>query len=195
MGERRCRAVLASAGIASALHDAGHTIVTPDRLKRPTNWQADTDHIAAFLPSTQCALVGASNGCTIAARLAALHPHVATSLLLAWPATCGDEDRDAKFRAYLLQEGAAPDTVADLVNGQTLRGVADTELMELGMPVSVISAPETSPVHQPHTAHRIATLTRAAMLGTYPEPLAPDFPSSKTDFVDTLLKWLSVSSE
>ncbi|HIV56965.1 MAG TPA: alpha/beta hydrolase [Candidatus Stackebrandtia faecavium] len=166
-------------GIASALHDAGHTVLTPDRLTRPTNWRADTDHVAAFLPTTPCALIGASNGCTIAARLAALHPHVVTSLLLAWPATCGDEERDAKFRAYLQQEGAAPDTVADLVNGQTLRGVADAALKELGMPVSVMAAPETSPAHQPHTAHRLAALTRATMLEHIQNRSRPISPNTK----------------
>lgn len=96
---------------------------------------------------------------------------------------------------YLQEEGVAPATVTDLVNGQTLRGVADAALKELGMPVSVMAAPETSPAHQPHTAHRLAALTRATMLGTHPEPLALNFPEHKKDCVDTLLKWISVNSE
>ena len=96
--------------------------------------------------------------------------------MLAWPATAGDPQVDA--RALRLGAPAA------MLAGETLRGVLDAELAGLRMPVAVLAGPP-GPFHQRRTADALLALIPGAVaLPAGPEPPRPNFVAS--GLVETL---------
>jgi len=154
-------------GVVAGLAAAGVGVFAPDRLPRPDSWSAEVRHLLPLLPEDPVTLVGGSNGCSVAARLAVENPHRVLRLVLAWPATAGNPRVDAWTR----KQGAPEDMLA----GETLRGLTDAELAGLRMPVSVLPAPG-GPFHQRHTADALLRLIPgAAELPSSPEPPRPEF--------------------
>lgn len=179
-------------GVTAGLRERGIEAITPDRLPEPPDWQSDVDHLAKWLPDTPTPMVAASYGGTVGICLAAQYPDRVSRLLLAWPATCGDTARDARFASYMAQRGAGPDTVTDILAGETLRGVTDAQLAALaGLPTAVVFAPSGSPAHRPHTAHAVVRLTGAENLGEFGEPPRPDFAGERDRFCEVVAGWLA----
>ena len=104
-------------GIAAGLTSYGLTVLAPDRPKQPDGWGAEVAALGGLLAnrSGSVALVGASNGCTVAALLALRHP--VDRLLLAWPATGGDAVVDSRTRVGLVDRGCAAEVVDGLLVG------------------------------------------------------------------------------
>ena len=119
-------------GVVDGLAAAGMEVLAPDRLVRPDSWAAEVRHLRAMLPDKSLTVLAGSNGCSVAARLAVDDPDRVARLVLAWPATAGDPRVDAWTR-----EQGAPEA---MLVGETLRGLTDTELAGLSMPVAVLPA-------------------------------------------------------
>jgi len=179
-------------GITGGLRRQGFTVLAPNRLHRPPNWDAEAVHLAAFLPEQPVAAVAGSNGCSAAVHLALTFPNRIARLLLAWPATAGDITVDTRTRAGLAALGASDQNIRFLLDGQTLRGVTDNELATLTMPVSVLPSAPENPFHQRRTIDSLRRLLPdSEELPGCPEPPRPDFPShldrllaSITEFAD-----------
>jgi pimeloyl-ACP methyl ester carboxylesterase len=166
-------------GVVDGLAGAGVEVLAPDRLRRPDSWAAEVRHLRALLPDRSVTVVAGSNGCSVAARLAVDHPDRVARLVLAWPATAGDPQVDAWAR----QQGAPEAMLA----GETLRGLTDTELAGLSLPVAVLPA-SGSPFHQRRTVDALLRLIPGAVeLPGSPEPPRPEF--TPDGLVDTLLSF------
>ena len=177
-------------GITTGLEHAGLTVTAPDRLRRPLSWSADTAAVQARLPRGRFTLLGASNANTAAIRLAARYPRRVNALILAWPATRGHDDDE--FAAFLTRQGARNETITDLTTGQTLRGVTDSTIATLPMPVAIVPAPPQSHHHRPETVTALRRLLpHAAVLPETPEPPRPDFPAHRDRFIHDLTRWIT----
>ncbi|MEX0666883.1 MAG: alpha/beta hydrolase, partial [Acidimicrobiia bacterium] len=106
-------------GIVVGLEEAGWRVVAPARLTAPSSWTEEVEHIFALVPfdPVRWSVMAGSNGCSVAVRLAVDNQGLVDRLVLCWPATAGDPDVD--------QRQLAP---AEMLRGETLRGVNDTEL-------------------------------------------------------------------
>jgi pimeloyl-ACP methyl ester carboxylesterase len=174
-------------GIVQGLISRGLEVLAPDRLRSPASWAEEVEYLLGVLPDRPATVVGGSNGCSVAARLALEHPGRVERLLLAWPATAGDVAVDARTRADMTERGAPPKTVECLLAGQTLRGVSDAELVRLLRPVGVLASVPDSPFHQRRTVDALLQLVPAAFeLPGCPEPPRPEFPPSAESFIDTV---------
>jgi len=174
-------------GIVVGLEAVGLTVVAPDRPRRPSSWSQEVDELATHLrrgsrrssatPSEQSlTLVGASNGCSAAVLLALACPEIVGQLVLAWPATCGDAYVDERTRAGLLGLGASEEVADGLLEGETLRGVADEDLAGLRIPVAVLPSVPENPPHQRKTVDALLGLVPGSReLPGCPEPPAPGF--------------------
>jgi len=141
-------------GITTALRHRGLDVTAPDRLRHAPSWEAEAEHLAASLPDRPVTVIAGSNGCSAAVRLAVAHPDRVERLLLAWPQTCGDADVDARTRTGLAELGAAPATIEALLTGTALRGVSESELTSLAIPVGVLPSVPENRMHQRHTVDR-----------------------------------------
>lgn len=165
-------------GVVAGLADAGVEVVAIDRLPRPDNWAAEVEHVLGLLPGAPATVVAGSNGCSVAARLAAEYPRRVERLVLAWPATAGDPRVDEWSRQQGVPES--------MLSGETLRGVADAELAELRMPVAIL--PADNVFHQRRTSDALLRILDGSVeLAGCPEPPRPDF--DPADLVRTLLGW------
>ncbi len=164
-------------GITAGIRRQGSTVLAPDRVSRPPDWDAEVEHLAGVLPEHPVAVVAGSNGCSAAVRLALAFPHRIDRLLLAWPATAGDPTVDSRTRDSLTALGASDRTIRALPAGQTLRGVTDDELAALTMPISVLPSVPENPFHQRRTVDALRQVRPdSAELPGCPEPPRPDFP-------------------
>ena len=155
-------------GIVAGLRDRGLDVVAPDRLRAAPTWAAEVDHVLPTLPSEPIVLVGGSNGCSVAVRLVLAQAQTVVGLVLAWPATAGDPSLDVALRERLGGD--------ELLAGDTLRGVSDTELAGLAMPVAVVPSAPPNRVHQRGTVDALLKLIPSAReLPGCPEPPHPDF--------------------
>jgi pimeloyl-ACP methyl ester carboxylesterase len=171
-------------GVVAGLEAAGCEVVAPDRPAHPGSWREEGDHLAGGLERPS-AVVGGSNGCSAAVRLAVDHPGLVTRLVLAWPATAGDPDLD-RHAALLLGDRADA-----LLAGETLRGVADAELAALEVPVAVVPSEPPNRYHQARTVEALRRVLAAPEVGAgHPEPPAPSFPPRRGAFVAELLRLL-----
>lgn len=129
-------------GILDALTGLGFVVDAPDRDTTPSSWIAAADELARSLRWSST-VVGASNGVSVAVRLALQHPSLVRRLVLLWPATAGAREVD----------GLVPAAASHLLTGATLRGVDDTELAGLRLPVAVLPAePENPGIDAPPNA-------------------------------------------
>lgn len=179
----------AAPGISAGLEREGFAVLAPNRLRHPPSWDAEVEHLAPALPSRPVSVVGGSNGCSLAVRLALAFPNRITNLLLAWPATAGDPVVDARTRISLTGLGASDRTVRALLGGQTLRGVADADLATLKIPISVLPSVPGNPFHQRHTVDALRRLLPdSEELPGCPEPPRPDFGPHLGQFLASVTK-------
>ena len=179
-------------GIVAGLESHGLTVLAPDRPRLPNGWDQEVEELGALLPSEPVTDVGASNGCTVAARLAMAYPRVVERLVLAWPATGGDTLVDIRTQTGLLDRGASATLVKDLLRAETLRGVKDSELAGLQIPVAVLPSVPENPSHQRKTVDALLTLIPGSReLPGCPEPPTPDFPPHRDDLVATLASFVN----
>lgn len=164
-------------GVVARLQEYGHRVHAPDRPHHEVSWSAQAAQLVPALPSGPLVVVGGSNGCTVAVRLAlALGPRV-TRLALCWPATAGDPALDA----------LVPDRLAPLLVGEALRGVTDAELATLTMPVAVLPSVPPNRFHQRSTVDALLRLLpEARQLPGSPEPPHPSFASYVESFVGSM---------
>ncbi len=169
-------------GIAAGLTAAGLTVLAPDRPRHPTGWDVELEALGELLTNhaEPLTIVGASNGCTVAARLTLVYPDLVERLVFAWPATAGDTEVDTLTLAGLLGRGCAPDDAGKLLAGDTLRGTTDVDLIDLArIPVAVLPALLENPMHQRKTVDALLGLIAGSReLSGCPEPPRPAFSSN-----------------
>jgi pimeloyl-ACP methyl ester carboxylesterase len=177
-------------GIVAALETNGVTVIAPDRPKSPHGWTEEVAVLRKLLPPEPVVVVGASNGCSVAALLAIEHPESVERLVLAWPATGGDPVVDERTRAGLLSRGASAAVADELLVADTLRGVRDEDLA-LGIPVAVLPSVPENPSHQRKTVDALLSLIPDSreLLGC-PEPPMPQFPAHKDELAATLAAFI-----
>jgi len=164
-------------GIVAGLNRHGFEVLAPNRLDRAVDWEAEARYLASDLVRSPVIVVGGSNGCSAAARLALDFPGLVARLLLAWPATADDAAVDTTARTYLAGLGASPAVIDTLLAGQTLRGVTDAELATLTMPVGIFPSEPANALHQRHTVDALLhLLPQAEELFGCPEAPRPEFP-------------------
>jgi pimeloyl-ACP methyl ester carboxylesterase len=179
-------------GIVAGLESHGLTVLAPDRPRFPSGWDQEVIELGALLPSEPVTVVGASNGCTVAALLALAYPHVVERLVLAWPATGGDTLVDIRTQTGLLERGASENVLKGLLRAETLRGVKDSELAGLGIPVAVLPSVPENPSHQRKTVDALLTLIPGGReLPGCPEPPTPAFPPHRDELVATLASFVN----
>jgi pimeloyl-ACP methyl ester carboxylesterase len=170
-------------GIVEGLTERGHTVIAPDRLPYAPSWAAEVEHLLPWLPAGKVVLVGGSNGCSVAARLAVENPHRVERLILAWPPSNGDPEADAATAEHLRAQGATEEVVDALMEGETIRGVRDAQLAAL-KPCVLGSVPENR-IHQRWT---VAALVKAGAveLEGCPEPPRPEFAAYRERFIECM---------
>ena len=174
-------------GIEAGLERRGFDVFAPDRLYQAPDWTTEASHLAQAIPDAPLTVLAGSNGCSAAARLAVDFPGTVTRLLLAWPATAGDPAIDTNERARLIRLGATPEVIEALLTGQTLRGLTDTELASLTLPVGILRSVPANPFHQWQTADALLRLLpQVTELPGCPEPPRPEFPPYLEPFLDTV---------
>jgi pimeloyl-ACP methyl ester carboxylesterase len=182
-------------GITAALTTAGLTVLAPHRPKNAPDWSIEVDALGEQLAdrTEPLTIVGASNGCTAAARLTLLYPALVDRLMLAWPATAGDAEVDTLTLAGLLGRGCTVDDATRLLAGDTLRGTTDAELAGLGrVPVAVLPSLLENPVHQRRTVDALLKVIPGSReVAGCPEPPRPDFPPYLEQFVRTIVEFVA----
>jgi pimeloyl-ACP methyl ester carboxylesterase len=177
-------------GITDGLAAHGLTVLAPDRLRRPPSWPAEVEHLVPGLPASPVVVVGGSNGCSTAARLAVDHPDRVARLVLAWPATAGDPMIDPRISADLAGRDATRSMIAALLDGGVLRGVSDAELVGLRLPVGVLPSAQENPFHQRRTVDALLRLIPGAVeLPGSPEPPRPTFAAYRDAVVTALSRF------
>jgi pimeloyl-ACP methyl ester carboxylesterase len=181
-------------GIVAGLQDRGLQVLAPDRPPQAPSWAVEADHPTPALPNRPLVVVAGSNGCSAAMRLALAHPDRVERLLLAWPATANNPAVDAQIRSRLLDRGAAPEAIDELLAGQTLRGVSDAELAMMQLPVGVLPSVPENLFHQRQTVDALCSLLpHAEELPGCPEPPHPDFPAHLDRLVTTVTEFVAGS--
>jgi pimeloyl-ACP methyl ester carboxylesterase len=194
-------------GVTDGLERRGFTVIAPDRLRRAADWTAEARHLvgaaglaghdaprasngtAAGRPLT---VVGGSFGCAAAVRLALDFPGIAGRLMLAWPASLGDQFTTIRVRAGLSRQGARGATVDALLGTGTLPGTADAELGSLGLPVAIVPAVPPDPLHPRSAVDALLRLLPSAVeLPGGPEAPRPEFPAHREAFLDALAGFAS----
>ena len=161
-------------GIITGLEIAGLQVVAPRRVIAPSSWSDEVEHLVASIPSlpSQWSLVSGSNGCSVAVRLAIDHAELVARLVLCWPASAGDPEVDRLERAP-----------AEMLRGETLRGVSDAELARISVPVTIIPSDPPNKYHQAATVHRLLSLIPGARsTRAFPESPRPGFSSHRAAF-------------
>jgi pimeloyl-ACP methyl ester carboxylesterase len=170
-------------GIVEGLTERGYPVIAPDRLKYAPSWRAEVEHLERGLPEGKFVVVGGSNGCSVAARLAVEHPHRVERLILAWPATNGDPEVDAATREHLIAQGATDTMVGDLLSGETIRGVRDAQLATLNL--SVFGSVPENRMHQRWTVEALLKAGAVELEGC-PEPPRPEFAAYRERFIECM---------
>ncbi|MGW6279894.1 alpha/beta fold hydrolase [Kribbella sp. NPDC055071] len=189
-------------GIAGRLTSYGLDMLAPDRPREPNGWAAEVHALGGPLSELSesrqapLAIVGASNGCTVAALLALKFPELVDRLLFAWPATGGDAVVDARTRAGLIQRGCPAAVADELLAGGVLRGVPDADLPTLArIPVAVLPSVPENPSHQRKTVDALLrSIQGSRELAGCPEPPTPSFPPYLDQFVRSTVAFLTGST-
>lgn len=189
-------------GVADGLERRGFTVIAPDRLRRAADWTAEARHIADAVGLTGrnglgassgtgaargLTVVGGSFGCSAAVRLALDFPGTAGRLVLAWPASLGDQFTTIRIRAGLSRQGARGPVLDALLGAGTLPGTTDTHLGTLDIPVAIVPALPPDPLH-PRSAvdALLRLLPSAAELPGCPEAPRPEFSADREAFLDAV---------
>ena len=141
------------------------------------------------------ALVGASNGCSAAVRLAIENSDRVARMMLAWPATAGDPVVDELLKVIVADE-VDEAAARNLLSGETLRGLSDAELGELDMPVVVLPSLIENQVHQRHTLMcLLAKVSGSFLVPGSPEPPDEEFPEHLDAFVTMVAEFARVEHD
>ncbi|GAA3882729.1 hypothetical protein GCM10022243_54150 [Saccharothrix violaceirubra] len=179
-------------GIVSALRRRGIEVLAPDRGHRATGWGQEVDHMAPMLPDHPVTMIAGSNGCSVAVRLASTRPGRVARMVLAWPATAADPVVDESTRRRLTRLGATAAVVDELLSGGVIRGVSDTALESLTMPVGLVPSEPENPFHQRLTIDAVKALVpHAEELPGSAEPPRPEFATQVEPFVDAVTGFLT----
>ena len=172
-------------GILAGFERLGFTVVAPDRLRRPASWAADAERVLAAVPAGDPVTVaGGSFGCSVAVRLALDSPGRVSRMVLAWPASLGDQFAAIRMRASLARLGAPARVLNALLGSETLPSATDAELGTIAAPVGVIPAVPTDPYHPRGTVDALLRLLPSATeLPGCPEAPRPEFPSHLESFL------------
>jgi pimeloyl-ACP methyl ester carboxylesterase len=170
-------------GIVEGLTERGYTVIAPDRLPYAPSWSAEVEHLLPRLPEGKFVVVGGSNGCSVAARLAAENPHRVERLILAWPPSNGEPDVDAATEGHLREQGATDTIVADLMEGETIRGVRNAQLARMNL--SVLGSVPENRIHQRWTVDALVKAGAVELEGC-PEPPRPEFPPYRDRFIECI---------
>jgi hypothetical protein len=174
-------------GIVAGLEKRGFDVLAHDRPHQAPDWATEASHLASALPGRPVTVLAGSNGCSAATRLALDFPGAVTALLLAWPATAKDSAVDAHDRLRLAELGAPDEVIGALLGGQTLRGLADEELIGLPMPVGVVPSALANAFHQRNCVDSLLRLAPGAVeLPGCPESPRPEFPPYLESFVNAV---------
>jgi pimeloyl-ACP methyl ester carboxylesterase len=181
-------------GVLAGLENLGFEVLAPDRSPVPDYWSQEVEQLAPLLPAQPVVLVGASNGCSVAARMALAYPESIDRLLLAWPATAGDPAVDRRTEQGMRGRGADDAVIRELLTGETLRGLTDEELAALGMPVAVLPSVPENPVHQRCTIDALLNLLPGSQeLPGCPEPPNPTFQPHLDELVGAIAAFATAS--
>jgi pimeloyl-ACP methyl ester carboxylesterase len=172
-------------GILAGFERLGFTVVAPDRLRRPASWAADAERVLAAVPGGEpVTVVGGSFGCSVAVRLALDSPGRVSRMVLAWPASLGDQFAAIRMRASLARLGAPARVLNALLGSETLPSATDAELGTIAAPVGVIPAVPPDPFHPRGTVDALLRLLPSATeLPGCPEAPRPDFPPHLESFL------------
>jgi pimeloyl-ACP methyl ester carboxylesterase len=172
-------------GVITGLERLGFTVVAPDRLRRPASWAADAEHVLAAVPDRRpVTVLGGSFGCSVAVRLAIDSPGRVERLVVAWPASLGDQFAAIRVRASLARLGAQPRVLNALLGSETLPSATDAELGTIAAPAGVIPAVPPDPFHPRGTVDSLLRLLpSAAELPGCPEAPRPEFPPHLESFL------------
>ncbi len=193
-----------ASGVAAALDRRIIDYRLHRRPERPADWGEESACLAAAIDAEgwdRVAVIGASDGCSAAIRLAIDHPEIVARLVLAWPATAGDPVVDALTRAVIEELGppGAADALlrgADPAPRTTLRGVTADELAALSMPVVLWPTIPENQAHQGRTTTALAgQLAQPILLAGGPEPSHSAFASFLDGFVAMVVEVSIVDEE
>jgi pimeloyl-ACP methyl ester carboxylesterase len=173
------------AGILAGFERLGFTVVAPDRLRRPASWAADAERVLAAVPGGEpVTVVGGSFGCSVAVRLALDSPGRVSRMVLAWPASLGDQFAAIRMRASLARLGAPARVLNALLGSETLPSATDAELGTIAAPVGVIPAVPPDPFHPRGPVDALLRLLPSATeLPGCPEAPRPEFPPHLESFL------------
>jgi hypothetical protein len=188
-------------GVADGLERRGFTVIAPDRLRRAADWTEEARHIADAAglagrnglgsfsgPAARgLTVVGGSFGCSAAVRLALDFPGPVGRLVLAWPASLGDQFTTIRIRAGLSRQGARGPLLDALLGAGTLPGTTDADLGTLDIPVAVVPAVPPDPLHPRSAVDALLRLLPSAVeLPGCPEAPRPEFPAYLEAFLDAV---------
>lgn len=176
-------------GIIDGLATRGFTVIAPDRLRRAPSWAAEASHIAAGpeLPGEPMTVVGGSFGCAVAVRLALDFPGRVGRLVLAWPASTGDQFARIRVRAGLARLGSPTAVLDALLGTETVPSATDAELRTLHVPAGVVPSVPPNALHPRSAVEALLRLLPSAVeLPGYPPASRPEFASQLESFVGTL---------
>lgn len=177
-------------GVTSGLRNLGQTVQAPARLKRPESWADEASHIAGFIAEPSI-IVGGSNGCSAAVRLALDFPALVERLILCWPAT-RSPDVDGEARRSMEGQGMRGAAIARLLAGETLRGCSDAEIASLTVPIAVVPSDPENRHHRRATVDALlALLQRGTLAAAFPETPRPEFPSRREAFVREIARLIA----
>jgi len=181
-------------GVVAGLEGRGCTVLAPDRLRRPSSWEDDAAHVAPALSDAAAVagpvtVVAGSFGCAVAVRLALSHPDLVRRVVLAWPASVSDQFVAIRVRAELARLGARPRVLDALLgSGGVVPGACDSEVRGLSVPVGVVPAVPSNPVHPRSAVDALARLLPSVVeLPGCPEAPRPEFASYLESFLGAVV--------
>ena len=185
-------------GVTTALGATNTEFIAPQRPAKPASWDEERRSLSEAIDAAgfeRVALVGASNGCSAAARLAIDEPDRVARLMLAWPATANDESLDGLARIIITDEMGS-DVADALLQGETLRGVTDDELAQLQIPLVVFPSLPENHAHQRQTVMGLlAAQPNGFLVGGSPEPPHAQFAEHLDTFITMVTEFARVEHD
>ena len=188
----------AETGVLGELKAKHLNVLAPQRPGQPHSWDEERQSLLEAVDAAgheRVALVGASNGCSAAVRLAIENPDRVARLMLAWPATVGDPVVD-ELLGIIISDESDEAAATNLLPGETLRGVSDAELGALDLPVVVFPSLIENQVHQRQTLMGIlANVPDAFLVPGSPEPPDDQFPEHRDSFITMVTEFARVEPD